>query len=328
MHKLSDNVNRKFVDVIETDEWEVLSEEGFVPITSINKTIEYKEWIVTTETGKQLVCADTHIFIDKNHNEVFAQDSLGVELITVDGIEQVVSVEETTNYSNMFDLSVNSENHTYYTNDILSHNTIIITAYLLWEAIFKDDFRIGVAAHKASGAKEIIARFKYAYEFLPKWLKPGVKVYNVFDIEFDNGSSIISQATTENTFRGLSMSCIYLDEMAFIPTRIADEFWTSLLPSMSAGGSDGVKLIATSTPNGSEGLFARLWYKAERDESDFVATRVYNEEVPDRGEEFKQKMLNSMTPLQYSQEFDCVAGDTIISIDGKETTIEELYDNL
>lgn len=186
-----------------------------------------------------------------------------------------------------------------------SGKTILITAYLLWEAIFKENYKIGVAAHKASGAKEIIARFKYAYEFLPHWLKPGVKVYNVFDIEFDNGSSIISQATTENTFRGMSMSCIYLDEMAFIPPRIADAFWTSLLPSMSAGGGNGVKLIATSTPNGSEGLFANLWFKAENDESDFCPTRVFNEEVPERDDVFKKKMLQSMSVTQYAQEFDC-----------------------
>jgi len=206
-----------------------------------------------------------------------------------------------------------------------SGKTILLTGYLLWKAVFNKDVSIGVAAHKGAGAKEIVARFKYAYEFLPTWMKPGVKAYNVFDVEFDNGSSIISQSTTPTTFRGMSMSIIYLDEFAFVPPRIADEFWTSLLPSMSAGeggethDEDGneikpVKLIATSTPNGSEGLFARLWFQAEQgeagsgkedDEAMFYPSRVYNSEVPGRDEKFKKKILRGMTPLQYSQEFDC-----------------------
>jgi len=207
-----------------------------------------------------------------------------------------------------------------------SGKTILLTGYLLWKAVFNKDISIGVAAHKGAGAKEIVARFKYAYEFLPTWMKPGVKAYNVFDVEFDNGSSIISQSTTPTTFRGMSMSIIYLDEFAFVPPRIADEFWTSLLPSMSAGegenqfDEDGnelkpVKLIATSTPNGSEGLFARLWFQAEQGENStdddeeadamFHPSRVYNDEVPGRDEKFKKKILRGMTPLQYSQEFDC-----------------------
>ena len=318
MRKLSQQVDRKFVDVIDISEYEVLSDTGFEDIASINKTVEYVEWEVITDSGKSLICADTHIFMDKNHIEVFAKDALGVELITKDGIETVISVIETEKSSNMFDLSINSEDHTYFTNDILSHNTAVLTAYILWRTTFNKDIKVGVAAHKGSGAKEIVARFKYAYEFLPSWMKAGVKAYNVFDVEFDNGSALVSQTTTGTTFRGLSMTMIYLDEFAFVAPRIADEFWTSLLPSTTAGDSAGefdedgnpieaVKIIATSTPNGSEGLFARLWFQSQRDpdNSMFHGTRVYNEEVPNRDEAFKKKMLRSMTPLQYSQEFDC-----------------------
>lgn len=198
-----------------------------------------------------------------------------------------------------------------------SGKTAVLTAYILWKTIFNKDISVGVAAHKGSGAKEIIARFKYAYEFLPMWMKAGVKSYNVFDVEFDNGSSIISQTTTPTTFRGLSMTMIYLDEFAFVKPNIAEEFWTSLLPSTTAGADgeldengypiEAVKIIATSTPNGSEGMFARLWFKSQHDAANsmFLGTRVLNEEVPNRDAKFKATMLKSMTPLQYSQEFDC-----------------------
>ena len=202
-------------------------------------------------------------------------------------IRNYVRVQHPTRGSVWFDLydyqqrllgDILSDNNNILLQPRQSGKTALITGYLLWRTTFYKDVSVGVAAHKGSGAKEIIARFKYAYEFLPMWMKAGVTAYNVFDVGFDNGSSIISQTTTETTFRGLSMTIIYLDEFAFVPPRIAEEFWTSLLPSTTAGAAgdgemfdaDGnpvepVKVIATSTPNGSEGLFARLWYKSQRD---------------------------------------------------------------
>jgi len=69
-----------------------------------------------------------------------------------------------------------------------SGKTILIVAYLLWLAIFHADKTIGIASNKLSGAKEIIARARFAYEELPSFLKPAVVSYNKFDIEFDNGS--------------------------------------------------------------------------------------------------------------------------------------------
>ena len=183
--------------------------------------------------------------------------------------------------------------------------TISIVAYILHKCIFTPDILVGVAAHKGSGAKEIIARFKYAYENLPYWIKPAVTSYNVHDIAFDNGTKIMSQATTENTYRGLSLSLLYLDEMAFISPRIADTFWTSILPSLSAGGEDS-EIIITSTPNGTENIFASIWHKAEMGDNDFNNIRVRNEEVPGREDgTFKQQMLMNMSDEKYRQEFEC-----------------------
>ncbi|MBT8450099.1 MAG: terminase family protein, partial [Gammaproteobacteria bacterium] len=189
-----------------------------------------------------------------------------------------------------------------------SGKTITIVAYMLHRAIFFPDVVIGVAAHKGDGAKEVIGRFRYGYENLPLWMKPAVRSYNVFDIVFDNGSKIMSQTTTESTYRGKSLSILYLDEFAFVNPRIETEFWKSILPTISAKGTE---FVITSTPNTSEGRFADIWFKAERGESDFNPIRVYNEEVPDRqelnenGEDFKTAMLKDMTPIEYAQEYDC-----------------------
>ena len=101
-----------------------------------------------------------------------------------------------------------------------SGKTTTIVAYLLHQAIFFPDVIIGVTAHKGSGAKEIISRFRYAYENLPTWIKPAVTSYNVFDIIFSNNSKIMSQTTTESTYRGISLTILYVDEMAFIKPNV------------------------------------------------------------------------------------------------------------
>lgn len=138
--------------------------------------------------------------------------------------------------------------------------TTVAAGYLLWYAMFIPDSTILVAAHKREGASEIMTRIRYAYESLPDHIRAGAKEYNKQSLTFDNGSTIMSQATTENTGRGLSLSLVYLDEFAFVEPRIAKEFWTALSPTLSTGG----KCIITSTPNSDDDQFAEIWHAASR----------------------------------------------------------------
>ena len=133
-------------------------------------------------------------------------------------------------------------------------------AYLLWYSMFMADQTILIAAHKYSGAQEIMQRIRFAYELMPDFIRAGVTAYNKGSLEFDNGSRIIAQATTENTGRGLAISLAYLDEFAFVRPTIAREFWTSLSPTLSTGG----KCIITSTPNQDDDQFAQIWREANK----------------------------------------------------------------
>lgn len=132
--------------------------------------------------------------------------------------------------------------------------------YLLWYAMYNPDQTILIAAHKYSGAQEIMQRIRFAYETLPDYLRSGAVSYNKGSIEFDNGSRIVAQATTENTGRGLSISLAYLDEFAFVRPNIAREFWTALSPTLSTGG----KCIITSTPNQDDDQFAQIWRQSQK----------------------------------------------------------------
>lgn len=138
-------------------------------------------------------------------------------------------------------------------------------AYLLWYAMFVPDQTILIAAHKYSGAQEIMQRIRFAYELMPDFVRAGVTAYNKGSLEFDNGSRIIAQATTENTGRGLSISMAYLDEFAFVRPTIAREFWTALSPTLSTGG----KCIITSTPNQDDDQFAQIWREANKTQDEF-----------------------------------------------------------
>ena len=122
--------------------------------------------------------------------------------------------------------------------------TTTAAGYLLWYAMFVPDSTILIAAHKYSGAQEIMQKIRYAYELMPDHIRAGVTSYNKGSIEFENGSRIVAQATTENTGRGMSITLLYCDEFAFVRPTIAKEFWTSIHPTLATGG----KAIITSTP--------------------------------------------------------------------------------
>jgi hypothetical protein len=144
-------------------------------------------------------------------------------------------------------------------------------SFMLWFATFQKDANILIAANNFRAATEIMDRIKFSYEELPDWLKAGVVTYNVQKIVFDNGSRIESATTTPNTGRGKSISLLYLDEMAFVKPRIAEEFWSAISPTLATGG----KCIITSTPNSDEDTFATIWYASNR------TTDEFGNELPD-----------------------------------------------
>jgi len=195
--------------------------------------------------------------------------------------------------------------------------------YLLWYAMFVPDSTILVAAHKYTGAQEIMQRVRYAYENCPDHIRAGATSYNKGSLEFDNGSRILSATTTETTGRGMSISLLYADEFAFVRPTIATEFWTSISPTLATGG----KAIITSTPNSDEDQFALLWKGANRCEDEygnptevgmngFRAFRAFWHEHPDRDEAWAQQQRAALGTERFRREHDCefiINDETLIS---------------
>ena len=201
--------------------------------------------------------------------------------------------------------------------------TTTAAGYLLWYAMFVPDSTILIAAHKYTGAQEIMSRIRYAYELCPDIIRCGVTSYNKQSIEFDNGSRIVAQTTTENTGRGMSLSLLYADEFAFVPPNIASEFWTSISPTLATGG----KAIITSTPNSDEDQFAQIWKEANRkfDEEDetvdvgangFFPFKAHWSEHPERDEAWANTERSRIGEERFRREHECeflVFDETLIS---------------
>jgi hypothetical protein len=195
--------------------------------------------------------------------------------------------------------------------------------YLLWYAMFVPDSTILIAAHKYTGAQEIMQRVRYAYENCPDYIKAGVTTYNKGSLDFENGSRIVSATTTENTGRGMSITLLYLDEFAFVRPSIAREFWTSITPTLSTGG----KAIITSTPNSDEDQFAFIWKGANKTEDEFGNTtelgvngfksyRAYWDEQPGRDQKWADEMQAQLGEDKFRREIGCefiIADETLIN---------------
>jgi hypothetical protein len=199
----------------------------------------------------------------------------------------------------------------------------VAAGYLLWYAMFIPDSTILVAAHKYLGAQEIMQRVRFGYEACPDHIRAGVVNYNKGSIEFENGSRIVSQTTTENTGRGMSISLLYADEFAFVRPTIAREFWTSIAPTLATGG----KAIITSTPNSDEDQFAEIWKGANRCEDEygnatasgingFKAFRSRWQEHPDRDDTWAKQQRAALGEERFRREMECefiINDETLIS---------------
>ena len=194
-----------------------------------------------------------------------------------------------------------------------SGKSTVVTAYLLWYSIFNDNVNVAILANKAATAREMLQRLQLSYENLPKWLQQGVVNWNRGSLELENGSKIMAASTSASAVRGMSFNIIFLDEFAFIPNHIADQFFSSVYPTISSGKS--TKVIIISTPHGMN-MFYKLWHDAERGKNEYIPTEVHWSAVPGRDAAWKDQTIANTSEQQFKVEFECEflgSVDTLIS---------------
>lgn len=318
--------DKKFIETFDINDWEVFTDNGWEDIVKIHKTIPYQVWKITTNSFC-LKCTDKHLVFDENMFPTYVDELyIGQKIQTENGLEEVLSIENYGYEENMYDLELNIDtNHRYYTNNILSHNTITTAIYLLWYAMAFDHKIILVTAQDLRAASENLGKIKGVYENCPDFLKKGLIEDNKSKMVFDNGSEIHVRPSTLKAPRGISPSIIYCDEFAFIGAQDSatkalekqEEFYGALSPCLSTTHG---QLFITSTPMSETDLFYRLWSGAiqKTDDSgidipkdyilkingekyrDFHLFHNYND-----AEEFAQTLRNETTIVEVIEKEPC-----------------------
>ena len=194
-----------------------------------------------------------------------------------------------------------------------SGKSTTMISYLLHYALFNPNVNIAILANKAATARDLLGRLQLAYEHLPKWLQQGVMSWNKGSLELENGSKILASSTSASAVRGGSYNIIFLDEFAYVPSNVAEQFFSSVYPTISSGKS--TKVIIVSTPHGMN-MFYKIWTDAEEERNSYIPIEVHWSEVPGRDEKWKKETIANTSEQQFNTEFECEflgSIDTLIS---------------
>lgn len=183
-----------------------------------------------------------------------------------------------------------------------SGKSTTVISYILHTVLFNPNQNVAILANKLATARELLHRLKLAYEYLPKWIQQGVISWNKGSIELENGSKILASATSSSAVRGNSFNLILLDEFAYVPFNIADEFFSSVYPTISSGKN--TKVIIVSTPKGMN-MYYKLWTDAVNKRNEYVPVEVFWDEVPGRDEAWKEQTIKNTSEEQFRTEFEC-----------------------
>ena len=194
-----------------------------------------------------------------------------------------------------------------------SGKSTVVTSYLLWYVIFTPNVNVAILANKAPTAREMLGRLQLSYENLPKWMQQGIIGWNKGSVELENGSRLLASSTSASAVRGMSFNIIFLDEFAFVPNNIAEQFFASVYPTISSGKN--TKVIIISTPHGMN-MYYKIWHDAERKKNEYITTDVHWSQVPGRDAEWKEQTIANTSEAQFRVEFECEflgSVDTLIS---------------
>ena len=180
--------------------------------------------------------------------------------------------------------------------------TVTSAACILHYTIFQEDKTVAIMANKSSAAREVLNRYQIMYENLPIWMQQGVKTWNKGDVELENNSKVLTAATTAAAIRGKSVNWLYIDEAAIIPNNIADEFFTSVYPTISAG--ETTKILLTSTPLGYN-HFWKFWNESVKGVNGFENMFIPYYEIPGRDEKWLEEQKQLLGQVKFNQEVMC-----------------------
>lgn len=280
------------------------------------KSIGHKHEFTEDQIKEYLKCQDDPIYFIENY----------CHIVTLDNGLQLFKLYECQ--KKKVDIIVN-ERKVILMEGRQQGKTVTAAACILHYTIFNADKTVAIMANKTASAREVLLRYQTMYENLPIWMQQGVKTWNKGDVELENNCRVFTAATTTSGIRGKSVNWLYIDEAAIIPNNVADEFFASVYPTISAG--ETTKILLTSTPLGYN-HFWKFWNEAEKGTNGFVSHFIPYTDIPGRDEAWAEQQLKLLGELKFTQEVLCdflgssntlINARTIATLSSKDI----LYDN-
>ena len=234
-------------------------------------------------------CMEDPIYFIKNYIKIVSLDEGLVPFRLYDFQENIVE-------------TIHNDRFTICKMPRQSGKSTTMVSYILHYVLFNPNMNVAILANKAATARDILGRLQLAYENLPKWLQQGVVSWNKGSVDLENGSRVVASSTSSSAVRGGSFNMIFLDEFAFVPTNVAEDFFSSVYPTISSGKS--TKVIIVSTPNGMN-LFYKLWVDAENKRNSYNIVDVHWSQVPGRDDKWKNETIANTSEEQFKREFEC-----------------------
>lgn len=186
--------------------------------------------------------------------------------------------------------------------------SITVAIYVTWYILFHDDSNILLLSETGTKAKDLLKKIKEIQDFLPFYMQVGLSYDSTQRRIYDNGCTLISENTTENSGVSGSYEFVYWDEMALLDPKLQDQIFTGVFPTMSSFG-EKAKFIITSTPRGRNNKFYRIWNGAtsEPDSPDFLPfayQKVMWNQVPEHDEKWEMEWRAIMNDEGFDREFN------------------------
>lgn len=285
-----------------SDNIEIYTDTGFKPISYLYETKPYYVYTITTDDGFILKCADTHIVFDENMNEIYVKNlHIYDKIQTINGLSTVNSIHRSELQLSMCDITVDDLLHRYYSNGILSHNSVVTAIYCLWKMLFNVDKQGLILSKSGAAGVDLLKKIKDMFLNLPYYLKPGIYKWNQSTISFDNNSTIGTEAFGPTAGLGKTINFLILDEFAWCPNNEVELFYMNIIPTITTMPDSNVCIM--STQNGFN-FYYTLWRGANETGKDWNGYAPFKTdwyEVPNynmekhcwekRDEAWKQKMV-------------------------------------
>ena len=193
-----------------------------------------------------------------------------------------------------------------------SGKSISTSIYLTWLFLFRVNLTIGICANKGKLAAEFLNNVKNIFLSIPIWMQQGITVWNKGSIENENGTRILTDVPSSDSFRGFTCDVVVVDECAFIPASKYDAFADSVYPSQSSKAWK--KNILLSTANGLNHFYQIVKKAKEPKKPDLHITKEKLDKIP-------KESIKSVTEENnlYNVEYNTSSnGFTLYEVDWKD----------